>query len=825
MRSGLFVAGCLAAFAGSASAQATAPVAPAQAAAPVAPAPTPAADMSRAAARSLLDDYCVRCHNQRAAVGRDTGVTWDTVDLTRVADHAEVLERAVRRLRAGMMPPAGSPRPGPEAYAALTEWLEAELDRHAVPRLPPPGLHRLNRSEYANVVRDLLAVEVDASRLLPSDDSSRGFDNQAGTLSLSPALLEAYLSAAARISRLAVGSVATPTQTVYRVAEDATQNYHVDGLPFGTRGGLQVRHLFPAAGEYALRVVPVNMGNMGNTRPFGEVRGEQLEILLDGERAALVDWDEALGVGSRGRGARELAIDLRIPVEAGPHTVGVTFLATNLAPGLDLNDAFLRSTIETGGLPGFTFYPHVGSLRIDGPYDAAGAGDTPSRRRIFVCRPAGADDEEPCAEEILSALARRAYRQPASPADLDTVMRFYRMGRESGSFEDGVEMGLQRILADPRFIYRVEVEPAGLAPGDLYPISDLELASRLSFFLWSSSPDDDLLELAGQGRLSQPAVLEGQVRRMLADRRSAELAANFAGQWLTLRSLESQVPVVDRFPDFDDNLRQALRRETELFFASVVAEDRSVLDLLTADYTFVNERLARHYGIPNVSGSRFRRVALGDGHDARRGLLGKGGILTVSSQPGRTSPVQRGKWVLQNLLGVVPPDPPPDVPDLPPPADDPAGNAREPSMREHMERHRGSPVCAACHRLMDPIGFSLEHFDAIGGWRDDEHGMPIDASDVLYDGSAIDGPAGLRRFLLRYSDQFVRTVTEKLLTYALGRGVEHHDMPAVRAIVREAEADDYRFTALVLGVVGSDAFRMNTKVGDAAPAARQASAP
>ena len=372
-------------------------------------------------------------------------------------------------------------------------------------------------------------------------------------------------------------------------------------------------------------------------------------------------------------------------------------------------------------------------------------------------------------------------------------------------------MGLQRILADPRFIYRVEAKPPDLAPGDAYPVSDLELASRLSFFLWSSAPDDELLDLAEAGRLQELSVLDAQVRRMLADPRSAALTANFAGQWLTLRGLESHVPVVERFPDFDDNLRQALRRETELLFASLVAEDRSVLDLLTADYTFVNERLARHYGIPGVSGSRFRRVALGEAHDARRGLLGKGGILTVSSQPGRTSPVQRGKWVLQNLLGVLPPDPPPDVPDLPPPADDPAGNAREPTMREKMEAHRGNPACAACHRLMDPIGFSLENFDAIGRWRDHEQGVPVDASDVLYDGRAIEGPASLRRYLLRYSDQFVRTVTEKLLTYALGRGVEHHDMPAVRAIVREAAADDHRFTALVLGVVRSDAFRMNTK--------------
>ena len=779
-------------------------------------------DMSRAAARALLDEYCVRCHNQRTAVGENTGVMWDAVDLTRVPEHTAVLERGVRRLRAGMMPPAGLPRPDPATYTALTEWLETELDRHAVRHLPPPGLHRLNRAEYANVIRDLLAVEVDTAALLPSDDSSRGFDNQAGTLSLSPALLEAYLSAAGKISRLAIGNVTTPNQTVYRVAGDATQHYHVEGLPFGTRGGILIHHEFPADGEYGLRVVPVNMGNMFNTRPFGEVRGEQLEVVLDGERIALIDWDEAFGVGGGG-GARELAIDLRVPIAAGPHAVGVTFLATNFAPGLDLNDAFLRSTIETGGLPGFTRYPHVGNVRIDGPYDAGGADDTPSRRRIFVCRPTSVADEDPCAEEILSTLAHRAYRRPVAADDLATLMRFYRTGREDadGNFEDGIEMGLQRILTDPRFIYRVEVEPAGVAPGDVYPISDLELASRLSFFLWSSSPDDELLQLAEQGRLGEPAVLEGQVRRLLADPRSSALVANFAGQWLSLRNLDSQVPVVDLFPDFDDNLRQAFRRETELFFASILAEDRSVLELLTADYTFLDERLATHYGIPGIYGSQFRRVTLGDRHDARRGLLGKGSILTVSSQPGRTSPVQRGKWILQNLMGVNPPDPPPDVPDLPPAVNDPAGNAADPSMREQMERHRASPACASCHKLMDPIGFSLENFDAIGRWRVEDQGSPIDASDTMYDGSAIDGPAGLRQFLLRHEDRFVRTATEKLLTYALGRGVESSDMPVVRAIAREAAADDYALTTLIMGVVRSDPFQMNMKVDEQAATAEE----
>jgi hypothetical protein len=726
-----------------------------------------------------------------------------------------------------MMPPAEQPRPERATYVALASFLESELDRQPAPGLPPPGLHRLNRAEYANAVRDLLALEIDAGAFLPADDVSRGFDNQAGTLALSPALLEAYLSAAGKIGRLALGRVSAPTQAMYRVAADATQNYHVEGLPFGTRGGLVVEHTFPVDADYNLKVYSVNLGNMGNFRPFGEMRGEQLEILVDGARVALVDWDEAFEInrGFGGGNGQLKTIDVRVPVTAGPHRIGVTFLATNYAPGLDMNRAFERSTIETGGLPGFSFYPHIGSVRIDGPYDATGVGATPSRSAILMCRPALPQDEEPCARRIFERLARHAFRGTGTAADVDTLLEFYRSGRGDGDFEAGIELALQRLLADPKFIYRIEHEPDEVAPGEVYAVNGIELASRLSFFLWSSIPDDELLALAEQGRLGEPAVLAAQVRRMLADPRAEALTTNFAGQWLNLRALEGHVPVAALFPDFDDNLRQAFRRETELLVASLIRENRPATELLTADYTFVDERLAKHYGIPGIYGSRFQRVTLGAELDARRGLLGKGSLLATSSQPVRTSPVIRGYWVLQNLLGVPPPPPPPDVPDLEPTKADAAGNARVPTMREQMEAHRANPACSGCHQLMDPIGFALEQYDAIGRWRTTDGANVIDPTSTMYDGTRIAGPADLRNFLLGYSDQYIRTVTEKLLTYALGRGVEYYDMPVVRSIVRDAEADGYRWEALLVGVVQSEPFRSSRKAGAAPASSSTGSAP
>jgi hypothetical protein len=765
--------------------------------------------MAPQAQRDLIEKYCLDCHNFADYAG---GIEFEVFDPGAAHESAEVAEKMLRKVRAGMMPPAGKPRPDFGTMQAFATTLETEIDSHGKPRLSAPKLHRLNRAEYANAVRDLLALDLDSTQFLPPDDASRGFDNQAGSLTLSPALLEAYLSAAARISWLAIGTATAPTQVTYRVAEDTTQNYRVEGLPFGTRGGLEVEHTFPSDGKYTFKVFSVNLGNMGNFRPFGEVRGEQLLAYVDDVRVAQVDWDKALGVGRRfdeEGGGQLKTIDLTLPLKAGKHQIGVTFLATNFAPGLDMNRAFERSTIETGGLPGYTFYPHIGSVRIDGPDDATRATESPSRARIFSCHPTNDSDEERCAREIATTLAHRAYRGYATSKHVDSLMGFYAMGRRGGSFDDGVEAIVQRVLVDPKFVYRAELTPANTTPAVAYRISDLDLASRLSFFLWSSVPDDALLKVAESGQLGKPDVLRREVRRMLADPRAAALTKNFAGQWLGVRNLAAHAPVVDQFPDFDDNLRQAFRREVELLFASLLSENRSVLDLLTADYTFVNERLARHYGIPGIRGSEFRRVTLDNSQSARWGMLGKGEFLTVSSQPGRTSPVIRGNWVLRNILGVPAPDPPPDVPTLKAGNGDAAGNARPPSMREQMTQHRSDPRCQGCHKLMDPIGFALEPFDAIGRWRTEDGGSLIDAHDVMYDGTPVDGPAGVRTFLLKYQDQYLRNVTQNLLTYALGRGVEYDDMPTVRSILHTAAGDGYKLTGLIEAVVMSDVFGMN----------------
>lgn len=765
--------------------------------------------MSVESQRELIDKYCIKCHNYSDYAG---GVEFEIYDPGAANEEAQLTERMLKKLRAGMMPPAGKPRPDVATIQHFAATLEQTVDAKEKPSLKVPKLHRLNRTEYANAVRDLLALELDSTQFLPPDDASRGFDNQAGTLTLSPALLEAYLSAAARISRVAVGTAAAPTQVTYRVAEDTTQNYHVEGLPFGTRGGISIDHTFPSDGEYTLKVFSVNLGNMGNFRPFGEVRNEQLLVYVNGERVTQVDWDKALGVDKpfNDEGAGQLkTIDVTVPVKAGLHHIGVTFLATNYAPGLDLNHPFDRSTIETGGLPGYTFYPHIGSVRVDGPAKAKGATDSPSRERIFVCKPQQPSEEEACAKQIATALAQRAYRGRANDASIGTLMKFYALGRKNGSFDDGVEGIVQRVLTDPKFVYRVESAPAQLSAGTAYTVSDLDIASRLSFFLWSSIPDERLLSLAASHELNKPEALRAEVRRMLADPRAFALTRNFAGQWLGMRNLSGHAPVVDQFPDFDDNLRQAFRREVELLFESLLDENRSVLDLLTADYTFVNERLARHYGIAGVKGSDFRRVTLKGDQTVRWGLLGKGEFLTVSSQPGRTSPVIRGNWVLKNLLGVPAPDPPADVPALKAKPGDAAGNSKPPSMREQMVQHRADPKCQGCHALMDPIGFALEPFDAIGRFRTKDGDALIDAKSDMYDGTPVDGPAGIREFLLRHQDQYVRNVTQNLLTYALGRGVEYDDMPTVRSILRTASTDGYRLKTLIEEVAVSDVFRMN----------------
>ncbi|HLG56984.1 MAG TPA: DUF1592 domain-containing protein [Vicinamibacterales bacterium] len=784
--------------------------APSRPAALVSQAAPPASASDMAAQRALVDKYCVTCHNARLKTG-GLVLDQDQLDLGHLGDHAELGERIIRKLRAGQMPPASMPRPDPATMESLIRGMEGAIDRTAVTHLPPPGLHRLNRTEYANAIRDLLALEVDATKFLPSDDSTRGFDNIAGALTMSPALMEAYLSAAGKISRLAIGDVSSPKQEVFDVPADTAQNYHIDGLPFGTRGGILIKHQFPADGDYTFKVKGVT-GYF--TAVLGQITGEQLEVTVDGERVKLFDWDKEIkSTTGNGRATP------RIPVKAGLHTVGVTFIATNDLPGTELNRPFQRTMNTPGEIPGFQFYPHVGQVTIEGPFDAKGASDTASRRKIFVCNPVqGATPraEDRCARTIVSTLARHAFRRPASPADVDALMAFYRAGRnEEGTFEDGIEAALQRILADPEFVYRGEAEPAGLAAGRSYRVSDVALASRLSFFFWSSIPDDELIDLAAQGKLRNPAVLEQQVRRMLKDPRAEDLIANFTGQWLGVRSLKTSEPVVNIFPDFDDNLRSAFEREVELFFASVVNEDRSVLDLLTADYTFVNERLAKHYGVPNVYGPQFRRVTLPPTLGMRRGLLGKGAMLTATSSAARTSPVIRGKWFLTTFLGIEPPQPPPGVDtSLKVPPADTAGNLKVPTMRQILDTHHTAVACATCHKSFEPMGLALENFDAVGAWRTLDEGQPIDATGQLVDGTKLDGVGSLREMLVRYQGQFARVVVEKLLTYALGRGVEHGDMPLVRSIVRDAEASQYRFSSIILGIVKSQAFQMNMKAGD-----------
>jgi len=762
----------------------------------------------------LVDQYCVTCHNARLKTG-GLVLEKEQLDFARLDDHAELAEKVIRKLRAGLMPPTDARRPDAETMGSLIRWMESELDRGAKTHLPAPGLHRLNRTEYSNAIRDLLALEVDASKFLPTDDSTHGFDNIAGALTMSPALMEAYLSAAGKISRLAIGNVDAATQWVWEVAPDTAQNYHIEGLPFGTRGGLRFEHQFPADGEYAFNVKGVT-GYF--QRVLGGITGEKLEILIDGERVHLFDWDKEIS-NTTGLGKWTP----RIPVTAGLHVVGVTFLATNDVPGTELNKPFQRTMNTPGSIPGFIFYPHVGQVTIEGPHNPKGSHDTASRQRIFTCRPATPREEDACARTIVSTLAKRAFRRPSTAADLKVLMPFYQAGRgEGGSFDDGIEAALQRVLADPEFTYRGEREPAALAAGRSYRLNDLELASRLSFFLWSSIPDDELIDVAAAGKLKDPAVLDRQVKRMLTDPKSADLIANFTGQWLSVRSLKTVEPVVNLFPDFDDNLRNAFQREIEMFFESIVREDRSVLDLLDADYTFVNERLAKHYGIPNIYGAQFRRVTLPPELDMRRGLLGKGALLTVTSNPARTSPVARGKWVQATLLGVEPPQPPPGVEVNITRANDNTGNTKQPTMRQVLEQHRISPTCAACHKIFEPVGLALENFDAVGAWRTQEEGLPVDTRGKLPDGTSLDaGVSALRGNLIHYSDQFARVVAEKLLTYALGRGVEYDDMPTVRTIVRGAEANKYRFSSLVAGIVKSEPFQMNMKPA-AAPAGQRA---
>ncbi len=770
----------------------------------------------------MLDEYCTKCHNFEDYSG---GIDLEGYDSGNIHTIPDVAEKVIKRLRAGMMPPVGEPRPDLESMQALAAALENGIDANAIIEPGRPGLHRLNRTEYQNAVRDLLALNINAADFLPSDDSSNGFDNQAGALTLSPALLEAYLSAAVKISEMAVGISSGATQKLYRVPEDANQNFRIEGLPFGTRGGIKFTHNLPVDGEYTFKTFAITLGNMGSDRPFGDIRGEKLEVLVDGELMHVFDWDTELGLNRNFRerdpnddaeiGEALPTLDVTLPITAGEHTIGITFQTTNYAPGLDMNNDFERSTIETGGLPGFTWFPHVGSVRVDGPYNVTGVSETPSRQKLFSCYPARVTDETACAREIITNFSGLAFRGYSDDSDVDKLMGFYEQGRDvNGNFDEGIALMIQRVLADPKFIFRIEQEPENIAAGETYPVSDLDLAARLSFFLWSSIPDQQLLDVAKAGRLSNDREIDRQVQRMLEDPRSAAFTSNFAGQWLALRNLESHAPVIDQFPDFDDLLRDSLRRETELVFDALVRENRPVTEILTADFTFVNERLAMHYGIPGIKGERFRRVELEGDLVVRAGILGKASSMTVPSQPGRTSPVKRGFWVLATVLGVEPPPPPPNVPIVQPAQAGSAGNADVPSLREWMENHRTNPVCAGCHGIMDPIGFALESFDAIGRYRESENGKPLETRVELYDGMIVDGAADLQKFLVNYKESLARNVTQRMLTYALGRGMEYQDMPLVRKVQSDARDDDYRFQSLISAVVKSETFLHNQKVSD-----------
>ena len=753
--------------------------------------------------RAVVDRYCLSCHNSRT---RTAGLALDTIAGQALSDHTEVWERVVRKLRARQMPPAAARRPDEAAYAAAIASLETALDRHAA-AAPDPGrsetFRRLNRTEYHNAVRDLLALDVDVAALLPGDSSSFGFDNIT-VGNLSPTLLERYVSAAEKIGRLAVGRPGLgPGGITVRTRPDLTQEGHLPGMPIGTRGGALLSHTFPVDGDYE---ISVRLARDRNEHIEGLSEAHDLHLLIDGElvdtftvRPAEQVAEHALNY-QPSHDTLDAHLRRRVAVAAGPHALAVTFPKK---PELLLETE--RQPYEAH----FNYYRHprvqpaVYEISIVGPYNPAGAGDTPGRARIFTCRPAAPAGEDACATDILSTLMRRAYRRPVTTADLARPFELYRAARDEDGFDAGIEMGLAAVLVSPEFLFRVERDPDGVAPGAAYRLSDLELASRLSFFLWSSIPDDELLAAAERGELTAPGVLEGQVRRMLADPRASNLVTNFAGQWLHLRNLESITPDMRAFPDFDDNLRQAFRQETEMLVESVLREDRSVLDLLRADYTYLNERLAKHYGVPHVYGSRFRRVDFGE-EGTRGGLLRQGSILLATSYATRTSPVIRGKWVLDNVLGVPPPPPPPNVPEL----EDTGTGARARSMKERMSAHRANPACASCHKLMDPVGFALENYDAVGRWRDADEGTPIDATATLFDGTTVDGVDELEAALLRRPELFVGTVAEKLLTFAVGRGVEHTDAPAVRAILRAAEEDDYRFSSLVLGVVESMPFRM-----------------
>jgi cytochrome c5 len=796
------------------------------------PAPATAAPASRVAAttapaehKELVDKYCVTCHNQRTNLPAGAPLYLDKTNLDDVAADAAVWEKVVRKVGVGAMPPQGMPHPGEARLAEFRTWLTGALDRASNEQRSAGRfvLHRLNRTEYANAIRDLLGLDIDVQELLPSDGGDYGFDNIAAALRTSPLLLDRYLTAALRISALAVGNRdAAPGETVYPISLEVTQKEYVEGLPLGTRGGILVRHVFPADGEYEFSgrlnrtILNGYSGIEGHETPYTFV------VTLDGRQVYTATIGGLQDHELNAKDATNTALEeintrmrARLAVTAGPHDVGFTWI-DRPAREQGVWQPSLRDTQEvhhSGGTP------RLRAVVIEGPYDATGVSDTPTRERIFVCRPATAADEPACADRILNNLARRAFRRPVAAADLEAPLAFYRNARENkGDFDAGIRAGLARILASPSFVFRAERSPATVRAGAAHQVTDLELASRLSFFLWSSIPDEELLTLATAGRLRAPGVLDAQVKRMVADPRADAMVENFTGQWLQLRNLEQRVaPDLLMFPDFDDNVRKAFRRETELFFASVMRDNRSTLDLLRADYTFLNERLARHYGVKGVYGTRFRKVQLTDPN--RRGLLGQGSILSLTSIANRTSPVIRGKYVMATLLNTPPLPPPPVVP----PLEESAEKDKPTTVRQQLERHRSNPVCASCHRNIDPIGFALENFDPVGRWREvDQSDLPVDSAGVLVDGRKVDGPIALREALLSRPEVFVGAVTENLLIYALGRGLDPADMSVVRSIVKGGAPDDYRFMSIVLGIVKSAPFQMRTKLAQPDSGARVA---
>jgi mono/diheme cytochrome c family protein len=758
-----------------------------------------AASRTAAPLDALLNEYCLGCHD---ADGRAGGLSLQDFDPTEADKQPAIAERMIRKLRAGLMPPAGAPRPDPDRARALRTTLEHLVDRAAAahPFAGAPELHRVNRAEYRNSVRDLLDLDVDVSALLPPDEMGRGFDNMADVLTVTPALVQGYIRAAGKISRAALGEAGVaPAMSMYTVPKVVNQMRHMDGAPLGTRGGTSVVHLFPADGEYTFKLALYYdfLETLYGQNLPPNLQGQQIEISVDGARTALFTIDPDIPE------TKNTLSSPRVRVTAGPHRVSAAFLSTFDGPTEDEFRQVEQSMVDiSAGIPGLIALPHLQSMTIAGPFAATGVSSTPSRRAIFVCTPAAARDEAPCAQTIIAKLARKAYRRPLTDADASFLFQYYEEGRKDGTFESGIQMALQAIVASPNFVFRFERTPVAAAPGANYRISDLELASRLSYFLWSSSPDDRLLTLAARGQLKDPAVLEGEVRRMLADRRSRSLVDNFAAQWLQLRHVKEADPDTGLYPEFSRNLGESMTRETKELFEHIMREDRSVIELLTANYTFVDEVLAKHYGMPNVQGSTFRRVTIGDPN--RFGLLGQGSILTLTSLANRTSPVLRGKYVMEVLLGAAPPPPPANVPAL----EENVENQRPLPVRERLAEHRKNPACAGCHKMMDPIGLALENFNAVGLWRTKDGGAPIDASGELYDGTKLDGPVSLRLAIVGRTDAFVGSFTENLLAYGLGRLTDYRDMPAARAIERDAAKRDYRFSSFILGVVKSVPFQM-----------------